>query len=50
LLISQVSGLFFFNPFIIFLIGVILIILSVVILLKIAKMNERHILFEKQVY
>ncbi|QGQ48463.1 ABC transporter permease subunit [Metabacillus sediminilitoris] len=49
LLISQVSGLFFFNPVIIFLIGIILIILSIFILLKIAKMNERHILFEKQV-
>jgi len=50
LLIGQVSGLFFFNPMIILLIGILLIIISVFLLLQIAKMNERHILFEKQVY
>jgi ABC-2 type transport system permease protein len=50
LMISQVSGLFFFNPLIIFLIGFILIIGSVFLLIRIAKMNERHILFERQVY
>jgi ABC-2 type transport system permease protein len=50
LLISQVSGLFFFNPIIILLIGILLIIISVLLLIQISKMNERHILFEKQVY
>lgn len=50
LLIGQVSGLFFFSPMIILLIGLVLIVISVFLLLQIAKMNERHILFEKQVY
>ncbi|OAS83070.1 ABC transporter permease subunit [Metabacillus litoralis] len=50
LLLSQVSGLFFFNPTIILLIGFTLIVLCVFLLYRIAKMNERHILFEKQVH
>jgi ABC-type Na+ efflux pump permease subunit len=50
LLISQVSGLFFFNPLIIFIIGFLIVVICVFLLLRIAKMNERHILFEKQVY
>ncbi|MGG3640354.1 ABC transporter permease subunit [Bacillus gobiensis] len=50
LMLSQVSGLFFFNPIIILIIALLIIAGSAVLLWRIAKMNERHILFEKQVH
>ncbi|MGG3571630.1 ABC transporter permease subunit [Bacillus gobiensis] len=50
LMLSQVSGLFFFSPIIILIIALLIIAGSAVLLWRIAKMNERHILFEKQVH
>lgn len=50
LMLSQVSGLFLFNPLIILIIALVIIAGSAVLLVQIAKLNERHILFEKQVH
>ncbi|MBP1081788.1 ABC transporter permease subunit [Bacillus capparidis] len=50
LMLSHVSGLFFFSPIIILIIALLIIAGSAVLLWRIAKMNERHILFEKQVH
>lgn len=50
LLLMQVTGLFLLSPFIIGMIGLGLFILSVLLLHQIAKMNQRNVLFERQVH
>lgn len=50
LLLSQVTGLFFLSPLVILIIGVVLFVFSILLLQKIAKMNQRNLLFERQVH
>lgn len=50
LMISQVSGLFLISPAILLGLGAVLLLISYALLHKIAKMNDRAILFEKQIH
>ncbi|MGG3888045.1 ABC transporter permease subunit [Metabacillus fastidiosus] len=50
IMVSQAAGLFLLNPIIIVIIAAVLMIVNYLLLNRIAKMNERHVLFEKQVH
>lgn len=50
LMISQTMGLFLINPAILLIAGAALLIICLFLLNKIAKMNQRHVLFERQVH
>lgn len=50
LILSQVSGLFFLSPFILFLIGSALFIANGCLLKVITKFNQRNTLFESQIH
>lgn len=50
LIVSQMTGLMLLNATVLFIIGLVLLVLSLVLLQRITKMNQRHVLFEKQVH
>jgi ABC-2 type transport system permease protein len=50
LLVGQLTGLFFINPLILFLIGVALLIGNFILLKVMAKFNKRNALFESQIH
>lgn len=50
IMIMQITGLFLLSPLLIIAIGIVLFILSLLLLQKIAKLNHRNLLFERQVH
>jgi ABC-2 type transport system permease protein len=50
LVVGQMSGVMFLSAFVMFLIGAVLLLLCLVLLRPIMKMNQRHVLFERQVH
>lgn len=50
LLVSQITGMLLLNGMVLFGIGALLLVVSVVLLQRVAKMNQRNVLFEKQVH
>ncbi|MFD2612205.1 ABC transporter permease subunit [Paenibacillus gansuensis] len=50
LVIGQITGLFLLSPFLLIIIGGILLAMSLFLLQRISAMNGRHVLFEKQIH
>ncbi|MGZ4033204.1 MAG: ABC transporter permease subunit [Tumebacillaceae bacterium] len=50
MVVAQVSGLMFLQPTLLLIIGAVLLVISLVLLQRIAKLNDRQVLFEKQVH
>ncbi|MGZ4107766.1 MAG: ABC transporter permease subunit [Tumebacillaceae bacterium] len=50
MVVAQVSGLMFVQPTLLLIIGAVLLVISLVLLQRIAKLNDRQVLFEKQVH
>jgi ABC-2 type transport system permease protein len=50
LMVGQVTGIFFINPIILFIIGLVLLIGNFILLKLMAKFNQRNALFESQIH
>jgi len=50
LLVSQITGMMLLSGMVLFVIGLVLFAVSAILLQRVAKMNQRHVLFEKQVH
>lgn len=50
LFVGQISGLFFINPLLLFILGLVLLIGNVILLKFMAKFNQRNALFESQIH
>ncbi|HLO11032.1 MAG TPA: ABC transporter permease subunit [Pseudoneobacillus sp.] len=48
--VGQISGLFFINPMILFILGFVLLIGNLILLKLMAKFNQRNALFESQIH
>jgi ABC-2 type transport system permease protein len=50
LFVGQISGLFFINPLLLFILGLVLLIGNLILLKFMAKFNQRNALFESQIH